>query len=90
METAVTNAIRTGKKGIKPRLLKVSITNLQDKVSILRGKMKITNEDNPDHVKSVFIIADYAPTEQKKNKLLRGKLNDMIKDGNKYTIKMAQ
>ena len=87
VETVVTNAIRIGKKGTKPRLLKVSVRNLQDKVSILRGKMKLRNENNPDHVKAIFITVDHTPLEQKKNKLLREKLNDMNKDGNKYTIK---
>ena len=87
VETTVTNAIRIGKKGDKPRLLKVSISNLQDKISILRGKMKLRNEGNPDHIKSVFITVDYTPLEQKKNKILREKLNDMNKVGNNYIIK---
>ena len=38
VETVVTNAIRIGQKGTKPRLLKVSVSSLQDKISILRGK----------------------------------------------------
>ena len=87
VEATVTNAIRIGKKGVKPRLLKVSVSNLEDKISILRGKMKLRNEGNPDYIKSVFITADYTPLEQKKNKILREKLNDMNKDGNNYIIK---
>ena len=87
VDCAITNAIRIGKKGIKPRLLKVSVSNLQDKITILRGKMKLKNEGNPEHIKSVFITADYTPLEQKRNKILREKLNDMNKDGNNYYIK---
>ena len=40
VETTITNAIRIRKKGIKLRLLKMGIINLQDKISILRSKKK--------------------------------------------------
>ena len=43
VETLVTNAIRIGQKGTKPRLLKVSISSLQNKISILRGKKNLKN-----------------------------------------------
>ena len=33
--------------------------------------MKLKNEENPNHVKAIFITADHTPLEQKKNKLLR-------------------
>jgi len=68
VETTVTNAIRISKKGTKPHLLKVSVSDLQDK---LRGKMKLRNGDNPDHVKSIFITADYVSLEQKKTNCKR-------------------
>ena len=87
VETVVTNAIRIGQKGTKPRLLKVSVSSLQDKISILRGKKDLKNEKNPEHARVIFITPDYTPLEQKKNKSLREKLNDMNKNGNNYMIK---
>ena len=90
VETTVTNAIRIGKKGTKPRLLKVGISNLQDKISILRSKKKLRNESNPEDIRSIFITVDNTPLEQKKNKLLREKLNNMNKDGNNYMIKNGE
>ena len=47
VETAVTNAVRIGKKGTKPRLLKVGVSNLQDKISILRSKKQLRSDNNP-------------------------------------------
>ena len=85
--TLFSNAIRIGQKGTKPRLLKVSISSLQDKISILRGKKNLKNEKKPEHVRVVFITPDYTPLEQTKNKSLREKLNDMNKNGNNYMIK---
>ena len=62
VETAVTNAVRIGKKGNKPRLLKVGVSNLQDKISILR---RLRSDSNPGNIRSVFITADYTPLEKK-------------------------
>ena len=76
-----------GRKTPNPACLKSS---LQDKISILRGKKNLKNEKNPEHVRVVFITPDYTPLEQKKNKSLREKLNDMNKNGDSYMIKMAQ
>ena len=90
VETTITNATRIGKKGTKPRLLKVGISNLQDKISILRSKKKLRNEGNPENIRSIFISADLTPLEQKKNKLLREKLNTLNKDSNKYMLKNGE
>lgn len=63
---SVTNAVRIGKKGTKPRLLKVSVSNLQDKITILRNKMKLRDKNLPEHIKSIFVNADLTPSEQKR------------------------
>ena len=65
VETAVTNAVRRGKKGTKPHLLKVGASNLQDKISILRSKKELRSDSNPGNIRSVFITVDYTPLEQK-------------------------
>ena len=84
---SITNAVRIGKKGSKPRLLKISVNNLQEKISILRNKMKLRNENHSEYIKSIFITADFTPLEQKKNKMLRDQLKEMNKEGNNYIIK---
>ena len=63
---SVTNAVQIGKKGTKPRLLKVSVSNLQDKITILRNKMKLRDKNLPEHIKSIFVNADLTPLEQKR------------------------
>ena len=87
VETLVTNAIRIGKKGGRARLLKVTVSNLQDKVAILRNKSKLKNGNNLNQEKPVYVSADCTPLEQKKNKMLRNQLNEMNKDGKNYIIK---
>ena len=82
-----TKANRIGKKGSKPRLLKVSDYTLDNKVCILRNKMNLRKDDNSNHIKAIYITADLTPMEQQKNKLLREQLKQMNKDGNCYVIK---
>jgi len=65
---SVTNAVQIGKKGTKPRLLKVSVSNLHEKVTILQNKKKLRDKNHPEHVKSIFITADLTPLEQKRIK----------------------
>ena len=62
---SVTNAIRIGKKGTKPCLLKVSISILQDKITILWNRMKLRDKNLPEHIKSIFVNADLTPLELK-------------------------
>ena len=68
---SVTNAVWIGKKGTKPRLLKVTVSDLQDKISILQNKMKLRDKNLPECIRSIFVNADLTPLEQKKNKKLR-------------------
>ena len=86
VETSVTNAIRIGKKNKRHRLLKVTVSNLQDKVAILRNKYKLRNGNNLNQAKPIYVSADYTPHEQKKNKMLRNQLNEMNKNGKNYVI----
>jgi len=67
-------------------VLKVSVSNLQDKITILRNKMKLRDKNLPEHI-NFFVNADLTPLEQKKNKRLREQLKEMSKEGNKYFIK---
>ena len=68
-------------------LLKVTVSNLQDKITILRNKMKLRDKKLPEHIKSIFVNADLTPLEQKKNKRLREQLKEMNKEGKNYFIK---
>jgi len=83
----IQNAIRLGKRSDKPRLLKVTLSSIQEKASILKNKLKLRSSGNPEPVRNVFITPDYTPLEQKKNKALRQQLADMNKGENAYTIK---
>ena len=87
VETTVTNAVRIGRKGTKPRLLNLSLHNLNDKVTILCNKFKLRKTENSDYIKSIFITPDYTPMEQQKNKKLRNQLKEMNKESKDYMIK---
>ena len=50
VELTVTNAVRIGKKATKPRLFKLTLQNLDDKVSVLRNKLKLRKEENSDYI----------------------------------------
>ena len=83
----IEKAFRLGKKSSKPRLLKISLGNAQQKSAILKNKLKLRSSNNPLHIQKVFITPDFTPFEQKQNKELRQKLADMNKTDNRYTIK---
>ena len=76
VSASITNAVRIGKKGTKPRLLKITVDNMQEKITILRNKMKLRNENHSDYIKSIFITGDLTPLEQKKYKMLRDQLKE--------------
>jgi len=89
VKCSVTNAVRLGKRqqGGKPRLLKITLASIQEKKAILRNKLHLRKEDNPQEIKKIFITPDLTPSEQKKNKKLREELANLNKDGRKYMIK---
>ena len=87
IKVAITNAFRLGKKSNRPRLLKVTLNNLEEKATILRNKSKLRSASHPENVRNVFITPDFTPIEQKKNKALREQLFNMNKAENIYVIK---
>jgi len=72
----------------KPRLLRIIVNSDQAKVKILRNCIKICPFSDPEYL---FITPDQTPKEREANKLLRSKLIQMNKDGQKkYRIKNGQ
>ena len=52
--------------------------------------MKLKADQNPDHIKKIFITPDLTPLEQKRNNALRKQLADMNKIQNIYVIRKGQ
>jgi len=91
IKPTISNAVRIGKKGPdKPRLLKITIGSIEEKVSILRNKSKLRSESNQEYIRKIFITPDLTPLEQRKNKALRQQLTEMNKEKNIYTIKNGE
>ena len=91
VKLTINNPIRLGKKEAnKARLLKITLASTQEKVLVLRNKLKLRKESNPEHIKKIFITPDYTPLEQKKNKALREQLSEMNKVQNIYRIKNGE
>ena len=83
----IQNAICLGKRSDKPRLLKITLNSIQEKVMILKNKLKLRSSNNTSPVRNIFITPDYTPLEQKNNKALRQQLADMNKAENVYALK---
>ena len=86
----ISKCFRLGKKGAKPRLLKVSLSTEVDKAKVLRNCTKLRNSSHPPDVQKVFITPDLTPNEQKVNKELRARLKEVNKDERRYQIKNGQ
>lgn len=65
----------------------MTLQNLDDKIAILRNKLKLRKEENSEYIKPIFITPDYMTIEQVRNKRLRDQLKEMNKYGNRYMIK---
>ena len=77
VKPTISNAIRLGKKGSdKPCLLKITVSSIEEKVAILRTKVKLR--------------ADLTPLEQRKNKALRQQLRELNKEEKIYRIKNGE
>ena len=69
---SINGCFRIGKKCDdlnKPRLLKITVNSLVEKVAVLRNKLiRLRNQDNPEYIRKVFttITPDLIPTEKKK------------------------
>lgn len=83
----VTNALRLGKKGDKPRLLKITMDSEQSKASVLRNCTKLRGSGVPQSLAKVFITPDMTPKEREHNKSLRAQLAEMNKNGKSFRIK---
>ena len=71
VKRTIKNAIRLGKKDTnKSRLLKITVGSTQEKITVLRNKLKLREESNPTYIKKIFIPPDYTPLEQKRTRLL--------------------
>ena len=93
VEVSITKCFRIGKKRDdpnKPCLLKITVSSIDEKVAVLRHKLRLRSQDNPEHIRKVFITPDLMPTEQKKNKELRSQLTEMNKVANLYKIKNGE
>jgi len=71
--STVTNAIRLGSKGAKPRLLKISVSSKHEK----KFNLKLCNKEYPNDIQKIYITPDLTPKEQKENKALRNKLFEL-------------
>lgn len=84
---SITKAIRIGRKSEKTRLLKLTLSSMQDKSLILKNKLKLRSSGNPEYIRKLFVTPDLTPGEQKRHKELRLQLADMNKEGNTFMIK---
>ena len=90
VSATITRAIHLGKKGDKPRLLKISLASDLQNSSVMRKCIKLCNTDLPSVIQKVFITPDLTPKEQAANKKLRAELKELNKDGKKFKIKTGK
>ena len=88
---SIKTAIRLGKKDSRPCcLLKLTLSSLDEKAKILKCKLKLKADQNPEHIREIFISPDLTPLEQRRNNALRKQLADMNKVQNIYVIRKGQ
>ena len=69
VKPTIKNAVRLGKKVTdKARLLKITVASTQEKARVLRNKLKLRKESNPEDVKKIFITPDFTSLEQKRTR----------------------
>ena len=90
VSTTVTNAIRIGSKGAKPRLLKLSVSSKREKSLILKNRTKLRNKEHPNDIQRIYITPDLTPKEQKENRALRNNLAELNQTGKNFKIKNGQ
>ena len=91
VSASIKTAIRLGKKDSRPcRLLKLTLSSLDEKAKILKRKLKLKADQNPEHIRKIFISPDLTPLEQRRNNTLRKQLADMNKVQNIYVIRKGQ
>ena len=83
----ITNAIRLGSRGDKPRLLKISVSSKHEKALVLKNCVKLRNKNHPADIQRVYITPDLTLKEQQENKALRSQLLELNKSGKHYKIR---
>ena len=66
------------------------VGSVNEKTAVLRSKLNLRNQDNPENIRKIFITPDLTPSEQKRNKELRSQLAEMNKVANIYRIKNGE
>ena len=88
--TSVSNATRLGRKGTKPRILRVTVATERDKAIILWNSTKVRSVTGVEYLKNLFITPDMTPSKREQNKALRSRLKGMNQSGNWYRIKTVR
>ena len=66
----ITEVTQLGKRDDKPQLLEVSVASADQRSGILRNKVKLKKDSNPEHTKSIFIAISrlyFSRAEEKKS-----------------------
>ena len=87
ISATINNAVRLGKRGEKPRLLKITIDTPQTKAAILCKRTTLRDEKNPEDVRNIYITPDLTLKERDANKKLRLELTKKNKSGREYMIR---
>ena len=91
VSASIKTAICLGKKDSRPcRLLKLTLSSLDKRAKLLKCKLKLKANQNPEHFRKIFISPDLTPLEQWRNNALRKQLADMNKVQNIYVIRKGQ
>jgi len=86
----INKAFRLGKKGAKPRLLKIGLSSDIENTAIFKNSTKLKNPNVSPVYKSIFITPDLTPKEQDLNKKLRAEWKEHNKEGQSFQIKMGR
>ena len=83
----INKAFRLGKKGVKPRLLKISLSSDIEKATVLKHSTKLRSSDVSPVYNNIFITPDLTRKEQEHNKQLRAELRELNREGRSFQIK---
>ena len=89
-KVSINKCFRIGKKGAKPRLLKISLGTELEKAIILHNRTKLRDPKLSPVLHKVFITPDLTPKERESNKNLRAQLKEMNKGSRQFQIKNGQ
>ena len=86
-KVSINKCFRIGKKGAKPRLLKISLGTELEKAIILHNCTKLRDPKLLPVLHKVFITPDLTPKGRESNKNLRAQLKEMNKGSRQFQIK---